>query len=89
MERVAGETIALNYAIAIRRSTDQLEINPGIGSPRRKFGSKVRILIVSPYLIFHEGGPKAKSVTVLRIIDGRRRITRRTIAAGRDDPDAV
>ena len=43
------------------------------------------MLIVSPYLIFYEGGPKAKVVSVLRLLDGRRRITRKVIAAGRDE----
>lgn len=87
LEQVAGQNIAASYANDIGESTDQLVVNPGIGAPRGKLGRGIRMLVVSPYLIFYEGGPKAKSVTVLRIIDGRRRITRRTIAAGRDASD--
>ncbi|MEQ1719308.1 MAG: type II toxin-antitoxin system RelE/ParE family toxin [Hyphomicrobium sp.] len=86
LAEVAGEPVARKYNLDVRRSVRQLADNPGIGAPRRKIGARIRMLVVSPYLIFYEGGPKAKSVTVLRIIDGRRRITRRTIAAGRDAP---
>lgn len=85
LERVAGAAVALSYASEFERSTDQLVQNPGLGAPRGRYGRNVRMLIVEPYLIFCEGGPKAMEVTVLRIIDGRRRITRSVIAAGRDD----
>ena len=84
---VKGATVATRHAAAFRRFMNQLVDNPGLGAPRRKLGARIRMLIVSPYLIFYEGTPKAKSVTVLRIRHGSRRITRRTIAAGRDDPD--
>ena len=89
LAEAAGEPVARKYNLDIRRSVRQLADNPGIGAPRGKLGRGIRMLVVAPFLILYEGAPKAKSVTVLRILHGRRRITRRTIAAGRDDPDAV
>ena len=89
LAEVAGEPVARKYNLDIRRNIRQLVDTPGIGAPRGKLGRGIRMLVVSPYLIVYDGGPKAKSVIVLRILHGSRRITRRTIAAGRDGPDAV
>lgn len=84
LERVAGAQVALDYALEFERSTNQLVDNPGLGAPRSKYGRNIRMLIVEPYLIFYDGGPKAKQVIVLRMLDGRRRISRRMIVEGRD-----
>ena len=88
LQRRAGTPVAVNYIDAFDAAFDEIRDFPGIGAPRGKLGRGIRMLIVSPYLIFYEGGPKAKSVVVLRILHGSRRITRRAIAASRDDPDA-
>jgi toxin ParE1/3/4 len=83
LRQAAGDRVADRYAAELQRSVGQLVLTPGIGAPRGKLGKGVRMLIVSPYLIFYLGAPKAPEVLVLRLLDGRRRITRRTIARSR------
>lgn len=84
----AGRPVAIDYAERIRICVNRLVTHPGIGAPRRKFGADARILIVSPYLIFYDGAPKAVTVTVLRILHESRRITAKMILKGRDDLDS-
>ena len=81
----AGSAVALKYTEAFEAHFERLVTHPGIGAPRRKFGADARILIVSPYLIFYDGAPKAVTVTVLRILHESRRITSTMISKGRDD----
>jgi plasmid stabilization system protein ParE len=38
---------------------------------------------VDPYLIFYDGGPRSRTVNVLRILHGHRYITPELIARGR------
>ena len=87
LRRDAGSAIALRYTEAFETNFDRLVDHPGIGAPRRRFGKRARILIVSPYLIFYDGAPKDVTVTVLRILHESRRITSKMISQGRDDLD--
>lgn len=84
LQRRAGSTVAVEFIGKFEATFDRLGEFPGIGSPRRRLGARVRMLVVAPCLNFHDGGPKATSVTVLRLLHGSRRITRRAIAVGRD-----
>ena len=83
LEKTAGPAIAKQYAHAFRAVINRLGQYPGSGAPRAKFGKLTRILIVSPYLIFYDGKQKCKVVDILRILHGRRKISKAMIAAGR------
>ena len=50
---------------------------PGGGSPRPKYGRNVRGIVEWPYIFFYEVLPDR--VRVLRILDGRRKLTRKLV----------
>ena len=80
----AGAQIALRYAVDIDNCVARLAEFPGIGAPRPALGPETRVSLVAPYLIFHDSGPEADSVIILRVLDGRRKITAEIIAQGRE-----
>jgi toxin ParE1/3/4 len=49
--------------------------HPDSGAPRPALGANIRIGLVSPYLIIYEHDAKPDTVTILRIVHGRRKIT--------------
>ena len=79
----AGASTARRYAVDIDACVALLADFPGIGAPRPEFGPLTRISLVAPYLIFHDGGPEATEVVVLRVLDGSRKITADMIGRGR------
>jgi toxin ParE1/3/4 len=84
----AGPDVALRYVEQFETVLEQLREFPGSGAPRPKCGRSMRIVVVSPYLVFYEGGAKAKAVAVLRVLHGSRKITRTLISKGRDPAGA-
>jgi plasmid stabilization system protein ParE len=80
---VAGTATAVKYAERIRAQINLLAHFPGLGAPRSELGPATRMTSVNPYLIFYDGGPGSRTVQVLRILHGRRNITRQSIARGR------
>lgn len=68
---------ARRYATEFDALFDRLGEFPGIGAPRPKLGPHARIGIVPPYVAIydHEGD----TVTVLRVLHGRRNITAKLI----------
>jgi len=73
---VAGLRIARRYETEIARVIRNLADMPSTGAPRREFGTDVRILIVSPYLVLYEDTSARGEVSVLRILHGSRNIER-------------
>jgi toxin ParE1/3/4 len=73
LTREAGQTIATKYRREIMHRLALVGDHPDMGTPRPALGRGVRRDIVSPYLIFYR--PAQETVTVLRILHGRRRIT--------------
>ena len=52
----------------------RLTKHPAIGAPRLALGRDIRIGIVSPCIVIYRHGVDDDTVTVLRIVHGRRRI---------------
>lgn len=75
----AGVRTAENYARRFRRSIEQLMQFPGSGMLRPALGSSARIAIVYPYVIIYDHDAAKDSVTVLRIVHGRRSLTMRLL----------
>jgi plasmid stabilization system protein ParE len=73
----AGEAVALRYRQAIDQVFERLVRFPRSGMSRRKMGRHVRIAVVAPYIIFYEN--QRDDVVIVRILDGRRNITRRLV----------
>ncbi len=83
LQQRAGTRIAQRYDAAIEAELRNIAEYPGSGAPRGRFGKLTRMALVSPYLIYYDGAPKAESVVVLRIVHGRRRFGRKQIDKGR------
>jgi plasmid stabilization system protein ParE len=70
----AGVRIAQRYAAAFDAVYDRLADFPGSAPPRPALGPRARVALVPPFMVVydhHDG-----TVTVLRILHGKRNITR-------------
>ena len=78
-----NSTAGLRTATKFRGLFSTLYVNltdhPAIGAPRPALGRNIRIGIVSPYIIIYRHSEGDDTVTVLRIVHGRRRITSRLL----------
>ena len=59
---------------------DRLADHPASGPRRTALGSNIRIGIVSPYIVIYRHSEGDDTVTVLRIVHGRRKITGKMLA---------
>jgi toxin ParE1/3/4 len=71
----AGRAIAAKYNALFENLYDRLAVHPDSGPRRPLLGPHVRIGIVPPYIVIYDHEPAADLVIILRIVDGRRRIT--------------
>ena len=76
--RGGGPTVA-KYLRLFDESYERLRQFPLSGHRRLKLGREVRIVFASPYLIIYDWDAAADTVTVLRIVRGSRRITRKMV----------
>jgi|SRR3954463_5161973 toxin ParE1/3/4 len=70
----AGYRVAERYARDFKATYRRLADVPGSGPPRPALGTQTRIAVVSPYLVIYDHEDNA--VTVLRVLHGKRNITR-------------
>lgn len=73
----AGYRVAERYASEFKAAYRRLNSFPDSGSPRPALGLNTRIVLVLPYIVFYES--RADTVTVLRVMHGKRNITRDVI----------
>ena len=71
----AGLRTATKFRGLFRALYVRLTDHPAIGAPRPALGCDIRIGIVSPYIVIYRHSADEDTVTVLRIVHGRRRIT--------------
>jgi plasmid stabilization system protein ParE len=71
----AGRRTALKFSGLFDEVYDRLERYPENGAPRPALGPNIRVSIVAPYIIIYHYAEDADTVTVLRMVDGRRRIS--------------
>ncbi len=69
--------VAADYGRRFGKILEMLELFPGGGSPRRKYGRNVRAIGEWPYIFFYE--VRRDRVWILRIIDGHRKLTRKLV----------
>lgn len=79
LAREAGIATAERYARAFDTLYERLTDFPAIGSLRPSLGEDVRICIVSPYIVIYDYAPATNTVTILRVVHGRRNITLKLI----------
>jgi toxin ParE1/3/4 len=71
--------LAERYAADLRATYERLEMFPRIGALRREFRRDIRIVVLHPYVLIYRHEPDRDTVTAMRVLDGRRNITRRLI----------
>jgi toxin ParE1/3/4 len=77
--RRGGLTLVQSYLNRFEDVYSRLAEFPGTGAARTKFGPAARIVTVAPYVIIYDWDTSADTVTVLRIIRGSCRITRKVV----------
>ena len=75
----AGVSVAASYAADFDRLYGRLAVFPESGAPRVALGPNVRCCVVFPYVVLYNYVDAHDAVTILRILHGRRRITRRLL----------
>ena len=73
----AGYRVAARYAADFKATYRRLIDFPASGPSRPALGPKTRIAIVLPYIVIYDHEDEA--VTVLRVLHGKRNITRHLI----------
>ena len=71
----AGYRVAVRYAADFEALYDRLSLYPGSGSPRPAIGSRIRIGLVWPYIVIYRHDRTKDTVTIARIVHGKRKIT--------------
>jgi toxin ParE1/3/4 len=69
-----GQRVALSFVRRMRRSLEGLVDFPGMGRQRPRFGPGVRSWALYPYFAFYR--QVEADVEIIRILHGRRRLTR-------------
>ena len=77
----AGRRTAAKYDELFERLYDRLADHPDSGAARPALGPNIRIGIVTPYIVICRNDDDNDTVTVLRIVHGRRRITGRMLGS--------
>ncbi len=73
----AGYNVAAAYAAFFARVNERLAEFPDSGARRPVLGPRVRVCVVSPYVVIYEHMEADDTVVVLRIVHGRRKIRRK------------
>ena len=71
--------VALEYGGRFRVTIERLLEFPRSGAPRPRLGSETRIAIVAPYILIYDYAPADDVLTLLRILHGKRDITRKLL----------
>lgn len=79
LAEVAGSQTASRWHDALWSAIDGIADFPGAGAPRPSLGKHVRINVVAPYIVVYEHGPGSAQDFVLRVLHGRRDVTRRLL----------
>jgi plasmid stabilization system protein ParE len=79
LRKEAGARVAISYGRKFATIIERLVESPGIGAPRPTLGPDVRIGIVPPYVLIYAFTAADDTLTLLRVVHGKRNITRRLI----------
>ena len=79
LTREAGAVVAEKYGGQFRATITGLLRWPESGAPRPNLGQAVRIAVVSPYIVTYEYNRDDDTLTLLRILHGRRNIAHRLL----------
>jgi toxin ParE1/3/4 len=77
--REAGHRAAGKYNARIESLYKRLADHPESCQARPQLGAHIRVGVVHPYLVIYHHARGEDTVSIVRLIDGRRRITRRLL----------
>jgi toxin ParE1/3/4 len=80
----AGHVIAVKYDGLFERLYARLAEHSNSGAPRPVLGESIRIGVVAPFIVIYRYDRETDAVTVLRIVDGRRRVSGRLLRQTKD-----
>jgi toxin ParE1/3/4 len=75
----AGIAVVDGYARDLQELQDRLAMFPASGALRPQLGRGTRIALLSPYLVIYDYSAGDETLTLARVLDGRRNITRRLV----------
>lgn len=79
----AGLRTVVRFRSLFAALYDRLSDYPEIGPRRPALGPDIRIGIVSPYIVLYARNEPDDTVTILRVVHGRREITSRLLSGAR------
>ena len=82
LARDAGPLVASDYNARIEALYERLANAPEGYQARPKLGANIRVGVVFPYLVIYRYLKSDDTVSIIRVIDGRRNITRRLVRGG-------
>ncbi len=82
----AGLASAARYRCLFGALFARLADHPDSGPRRRHLGADMRIGVVWPYLVVHSDAMSADTVTIARIVHGRRKISGRLLLTSSRPP---
>jgi plasmid stabilization system protein ParE len=86
LEQVAGPRVAEDYGRRLRSAIERIVEAPRSGAPRPVFGAHSRMVVVYPYVLIYDYAREDDTVTLLRILLGRRDITPALVRGRPDEP---
>jgi toxin ParE1/3/4 len=75
----AGSLVASKYNLMFERLYDRLAGHPESCPTRPKLGAHIRVAVVFPYLVIYQHPEGGDTVSIVRVLHGRRKITRRLL----------
>ena len=75
----AGISVVERYAADFQALDDRLTMFPASGVLRPQLGKNTRVAVLDPYLVIYDHAVGGETLTFLRVLDGRRNITRRMV----------
>jgi plasmid stabilization system protein ParE len=80
LAKAAGLNTAAKYTAPFENLYDRLAKYPDSGAPRPILGKDIRVGIVFPYIVIYRHRDIDDTVTVLRVLHGRRDFTAKSIS---------
>jgi toxin ParE1/3/4 len=74
---IAGPSVARRYSHELDAIFERLAMYPASGARRRSLGPYARIAVAEPYVVVYDY--QNDTVVIVRVLDGRRNITRRLV----------
>ena len=78
----AGYNVAAEYVASFEVLYERFAVHPDSGAPRPAIGPDVRIGVVFPYIVIYGHDQTSDTVTIFRIVHGRRKISGKLLRGG-------